>query len=211
MVEVNPAIYSDLSRYRVVGGIIARMTMPLPLRFQADVTSDVVVVADPGYGTLRDFFVQDLGQSVAVVARARARLSSGDACEPWQARYRHHVLDYDGTAVRVRDPEDGSECAVHPSVLDACLAEYLQMIGEARAIYDSFQAPLPEPNPPATGPGPAVTMLALGGVSAPAWGWGLLQTSQAMLAEAAGLAPHPSRPRRRVGAARAPLAGRAVV
>ncbi|GAA3929441.1 hypothetical protein GCM10023085_08530 [Actinomadura viridis] len=37
---------------------------------------------------------------------------------------------------------------------------------------------------------PLETMLALGGVSAPAWGWGLLRTTRGALAEMAGLVPH---------------------
>ncbi|MFI0354583.1 hypothetical protein [Actinomadura sp. 9N407] len=40
-------------------------------------------------------------------------------------------------------------------------------------------------------PGAAVTMLGLGGVAEPVWGWGLLQTSHATLTEVAALAPHP--------------------
>ncbi|WP_395103689.1 hypothetical protein [Actinomadura sp. SCN-SB] len=107
------------------------MMMPLPLRFHGDDTR-VAVEADPGHEPLRDFFVRDLGLRITTIARTRALLSSGDPYLPWQSRYRYHVLDYDGAMVHVRALDgNGPEYAVHPAVLDACLVEYLELVGLA--------------------------------------------------------------------------------
>jgi hypothetical protein len=181
------------------------MAMPLPLRFRC-AAGRVLVDGDPGYEPLRDFLVRDLGEDIAAIARARVRASDSDASSPWQALYRHHRLDYDGAMVRVRSLDEATACEVHPAVFGACLEEYVQQVGVAlhhrtmerikreAARPDDKPEPEHEPEPaagPGAWPGAGVTMLGLGGVSEPVWGWGLLQTSHAMLTEMAGLAPHP--------------------
>ncbi|MEW2353696.1 hypothetical protein [Spirillospora sp. NPDC029432] len=170
------------------------MAMPLPLRFRRE-AGRVLVDGDPGYEPLRDFLVRDLGGDAAAIARARVPAAGDGPFTPWQGLYRHHRLDCDGARVRVRARARGTECEVPPAVFGACLKEYADQVGLAlqrRAMERGIRAD-PEPEKgaePHPKPGAAVTMLGLGAATAPVWGWGLLQTSGATLAEVAGLAPH---------------------
>ncbi|MFB4320198.1 hypothetical protein [Actinomadura sp. 21ATH] len=170
------------------------MAMPLPLRFRCE-TGRVLVDGDPGYEPLRDFLVRDLGGEPAAIARARVTAAGDDPFTPWQGLYRHHRLDCDGTVVRVRARARGIECEVPAAVFGACLKEYSDQVGLAlhRRAMERGRHADPAPGKgaePQAKPGAAVTMLGLGAATAPVWGWGLLQTSGATLAEAAGLAPH---------------------
>ncbi|TDD88862.1 hypothetical protein [Actinomadura rubrisoli] len=152
------------------------MAMTLPVRFRGE-GARVAVETDAAHAPLRDFLLKDLGDDVAAIARARGRLG-GDPSRPWQELYRYHRLDYDGTAVHVRDVGGWASCALHPAVLRRCLEEYERQVGDAVRRR--------------TAPGGEVAAtLALGSASPRTQGWGLIQTPRATLEDMAGLTPHP--------------------
>ncbi|MFD0683507.1 hypothetical protein [Actinomadura fibrosa] len=154
------------------------MAMTLPVRFRGD-GARVAVETDAAHAPLRDFLLNDLGDDAAAIARARVRLS-GDPSVPWQEHHRFHRLDYDGSAVHIRDIGGWASCAVHPAVLRQVLEEYQRQVDEARHRRV----------PPAED---VATSLALGAASPRTQGWTLVQTPRAALEDMAGLTPHPDR------------------
>ncbi|MFI0480320.1 hypothetical protein [Actinomadura sp. 9N215] len=130
------------------------MAISLPVRFRSDGVR-VAVETDPLHAPLRDFLINDLGEDVSAIVRARGRLdgASGDPAdpsgrgaagdpgatgapggrrdprEPWQELYRYHRLDFDGTIVHVRDVGGWASCDLDPDVLRKCLDEYLHEVG----------------------------------------------------------------------------------
>ncbi|TDB84105.1 hypothetical protein E1264_25925 [Actinomadura sp. KC216] len=172
------------------------MAISLPVRFRSDGVR-VSVETDPLHAPLRDFLINDLGEDVSAIARARGRLSdsgrpgvsgaSGGPNAPWQELFRYHRLDFDGTFVHVRDVAGWASCDVDPVVLRKCLDEYLQEIGALHSRR-SLERVLSEA--PSAGE-PMATSLALGSVSHRTQGWGLVQTPRAVLEDVAGLTPHP--------------------
>ncbi|TMQ90655.1 hypothetical protein ETD83_34540 [Actinomadura soli] len=184
------------------------MAISLPVRFRSDGVR-VSVETDPLHAPLRDFLINDLGEDVSAIVRARGRLgdpgdpgdpgggssaSSGSGepgetgvpIEPWQELYRYHRLDFDGTIVQVRDVAGWASCDLDPAVLRKCLDEYLQEIGALQSRR-SLERALSE----ASSGEPMATSLALGSVSHRTQGWGLVQTPRAVLEDVAGLTPHP--------------------
>ncbi|WP_030170251.1 hypothetical protein [Spirillospora albida] len=156
------------------------MAMSLPLGFRGD-GGQVVVETDAAHAPLRDFLLDDLGENVAAIVRAKARVQGGT---PWRQQYRHHRLDFDGTVVRVADLGGRSFCDLFPAIFRACLDEYLRQVAAVR-----YRRTLERTGPP---PGDEVAAaLALGGTSRRGQGWGLVQTPRATLEDMAGLTPHP--------------------
>ncbi|MBD2893396.1 hypothetical protein ACQPZ8_03840 [Actinomadura nitritigenes] len=111
------------------------MAMALPVRIRGDGVR-VAVETDPAHAPLRDFLLNDLGEDVAAILRAKGRLSAGPAGpggpHPWQELYRFHRLDYDGAVVHLRDVGGWSSCDLDPGVLLRCLEEYLEQVGAVR-------------------------------------------------------------------------------
>ncbi|MFI0369161.1 hypothetical protein ACH35V_14860 [Actinomadura sp. 1N219] len=166
------------------------MAISLPVRFRSDGVR-VSVETDPLHAPLRDFLINDLGEDVSAIVRARGRVSGepgdpGDLNEPWQEQYRYHRLDFDGTIVQVRDVAGWASCDLDPAVLRKCLDEYLQEVGALQSRRNLERA-LSE----ASSGEPMATSLALGAVSPRTQGWGLVQTPRAVLEDVAGLTPHP--------------------
>ncbi|MFI0412232.1 hypothetical protein [Actinomadura sp. 3N508] len=170
------------------------MAISLPVRFRSDGVR-VSVETDPLHAPLRDFLINDLGEDVSAITRARGRLSdsgrpdhAGGPNAPWQELYRYHRLDFDGTFVHVRDVAGWASCDLDPAVLRKCLDEYLQEVGALHSRR-SLERALSEP-PSSSGAAMAMS-LALGSVSRRTQGWGLVQTPRAVLEDVAGLTPHP--------------------
>ncbi|MFB4300112.1 hypothetical protein [Actinomadura sp. NTSP31] len=111
------------------------MAMALPVRIRGDGVR-VAVETDPAHAPLRDFLLNDLGEDVAAIIRAKGRLSAGlaerDEHRPWQELYRFHRLDFDGAVVHLRDVGGWSSCDLDPAVLLRCLEEYLEQVGAVR-------------------------------------------------------------------------------
>ncbi|MGH9014243.1 MAG: hypothetical protein ACRDZ1_09965 [Acidimicrobiia bacterium] len=146
---------------------------------------------DPLHAPLRDFLINDLGEDVSAIVRARGRLSGsghgGDGGRgPWQELYRYHRLDFDGTIVHVRDVGGWASCDLDPAVLWKCLDEYLQEVGALQSRRSLERALSDAPSDE-----PVAASLALGSVSHRTQGWGLVQTPRGVLEDVAGLTPHP--------------------
>src|SRR3954471_2596646 len=111
------------------------MAMLLPVRIRGDGVR-VAVETDPAHAPLRDFLLNDLGEDVAAIIRAKGRLSAGLAepggHRPWQELYRFHRLDFAGAVVHLRDVGGWSSCDLDPGVLLRCLEEYLPQGGAVR-------------------------------------------------------------------------------
>jgi hypothetical protein len=111
------------------------MAMALPVRIRGDGVR-VAVETDPAHAPLRDFLLNDLGEDVAAIIRAKGLLSAGAAepggHRPWQELYRFHRLDFDGAVVHLRDVGGWSSCDLDPGVLLRCLEEYLDKVGAVR-------------------------------------------------------------------------------